>query len=643
LFLDNRWFRRLSEPLKTERFFYPGLEGLRGVSVLAVLLFHVETLWVPGGFLGVSTFFTLSGFLITGLLAREWDDRHDIRLANFWARRLRRLLPASLLALLAIAVIGGALSDSIQKERLLGDGLAALFYFSNWWLIVTGAAYDNLMGSPSVIQHFWSLSIEEQYYFVYPVVAYAIFRTSGGSRKVFGSVLALSTIGCWGWLFWLAGTDASTARLYYGTDTRAGELLAGGALALALGSRAALPAGRLRSGVLVAGILGLLLTVGGWAIATVESVGLYKGGIALYALGTLAVIAAAVQPTGPVRALLSWPPLRWVGRISYGVYVYHWPIFLWVDHPVARIVLTFLAAELSYRFLEEPIRSRRWLLGWGRFAAPPVAMGIIVLAFGFSLPDQGGVAVAPDSKAGEQAALSTSRDVPLRIAIVGDSVAQDIGEGLSLWADRSSQALVRNIAARGCGIARGAWNDDDRRNVLCDNWPKSAREVFAEFKPDIVVAVTAGWDLRERKLPEWDGPRVIGDPAFDRWIVGQYGDAFDVFREFGGRVVWLTTPCFKSPQGIRTGVFDPARARRMNDYVLPTLAVGREGELTILDLEAAVCPDGKFADSLLGIENFRREDGIHFSNPGKLWVGTWLGEELVHLNTAVEPTVRARR
>ena len=165
------------------RVFHPGLEGLRGISVLAVLVFHAVTPWLPGGFLGVSTFFTLSGFLITGLLIAEWEQTQAIAFTNFWARRLRRLLPASLVALLGIALGGAILSDSTQLERLPSDGLAALFYVSNWWLIATGADYDSLLGSPSPIQHFWSLSIEEQYYFIYPLIAWGFFGSARDRKR----------------------------------------------------------------------------------------------------------------------------------------------------------------------------------------------------------------------------------------------------------------------------------------------------------------------------------------------------------------------------------------------------------------------------------------------------------------------------
>ena len=163
--------------------FLPALEGLRGVAVLVVLLFHAEVPGVGGGFLGVSTFFTLSGFLITRLLTAEGERDGRIGLRAFWGRRFRRLMPAALVGLAAIALLASLFGDYTQLQRLREDGIAALLYFANWWLIISGAAYDDLMGSPSFIQHFWSLAIEEQYYAVFPLVA-AVLLARGGRRPL---------------------------------------------------------------------------------------------------------------------------------------------------------------------------------------------------------------------------------------------------------------------------------------------------------------------------------------------------------------------------------------------------------------------------------------------------------------------------
>lgn len=605
--------------------FQPALEGLRGVSVLAVLVFHAETVWLPGGFLGVSTFFTLSGFLITGLLVREWEETGSIGLGAFWGRRLRRLLPASLLALAAIAFLGPTWSDGTQQERLAGDGLAALLYFSNWWLIVTGAAYDDLMGSPSVVQHFWSLSVEEQYYFVYPLVAFGLLRASGGSRRVFGAVLVAATLLSWGWMSVLAATDVTTARVYYGTDTRAGELLAGGALALLLIGRG--PRGKgVQIAWIMAGVVGLAVTAFGWAVAEVESFALYDGGLAVYALGTLAVIAASVQPAGPVRVLLSWAPLRWLGRVSYGAYVYHWPIFLWVESNLFRIALTLAVADLSYRLVEEPIRSGRLVRGWTRFVVPPVAIGAVALALAFAVPEEPLPAIDP---AILPASAAPALDRQVRIAVFGDSLARDVAQGLKLWATGTDRVRIQNNALPGCGIARGAWPPrfQGRRDV-CERWVEMARRRLPEFAPDVVVVVTSGWDLLERQIEGWDEPRVIGDPAFDRWLTGQYEQAFELFRRSGAKVVWLTTPCRKNPFGPNEGSWDPARSRHLNEQVLPFLARRHEGDLSIIDFDAAICPGGEFTKALHGIPKFRK-DGTHLSRPAKLWVGTWLGEAIL--------------
>ncbi len=616
----------------SQRLFHPGLEGLRGVAVAVVLLFHAGSSWLPGGFLGVSTFFTLSGFLITGLLVDEWTRTGAISMPRFWGRRLRRLLPASLVALVGIALGSVLFANLTQKERLTGDGLAALFYVSNWWLIETGADYDSLMGSPPVIQHFWSLSVEEQYYFFYPLLAFLILRFGRSSRRVFAGLLGLGVALSFGWMAWLETTGAATARIYYGTDTRAGELLAGGVLALVLAGRPAIPTAWAHRVATACGIAGLALSAVGWSVAGVDQTALYDGGLALYTLATLGIVAAATLPSGPVRALLAWPPLRWLGRISYGVYVYHWPIFLWVDNDFARILLTLLVADLSYRFLEEPIRAGRRVLGAWRLILPPAAIAAVATVLVVAGPRES----APPIEIAPATAQMDASPPRLRIAVVGDSLARDVANGLKLWGERSGLADIENLALPGCGLAQGAWPDTfSGKRSSCDAWPEMARARLGTFHPDVVVAVTAGWDLQARELPEWGGPKIIGNPLFDAWLIEQYASVHALVREAGARLVWITTPCLEDPLGRSDGVWDPRRLRRMNDHVLPAVAAGREESFSILDLENTICPNGQYARSIHGIENFRR-DGVHFSGPAQLWVGNWIGEHLLPQPTAPE-------
>lgn len=613
---------------QAKKVFHPGLEGLRGASVLAVLIFHARPDWLPGGFLGVSSFFTLSGFLITGLLVAEWDRTQNLSLLAFWGRRLRRLLPASLLALFGIALAFGMRGDPVELQRLFGDGLSALFYVSNWWLIGTGAAYDDLMGSPSTVQHFWSLSIEEQYYFAYPIIAYAIFRLTSGSTKVFAGILVVASLSSFVWMSWLSTSDVSTARLYYGTDTRAAELLAGGLLAIVLAKRSTQASQFTQLLIRNLGVVGVAITAVGWMLGDVNSNALYRGGLALYTVGTMAIVAAAIQPTGLVRALLSLAPLRWLGRISYGAYVYHWPLFMWFDDNVVRLLATLLVAELSYRLLEEPIRSGAMVVGSQRLVVAPVAIAVVAVAFVFATP-RSSDNLEPPRESERKADTRAPGVAMLRIAVAGDSVANDVAEALTEWGKSNDIAEVLSIASHGCGIARGAWGERrGRREVECDKWPDDARRSFTKFEPDVVVVLTVGWDFHPRRLPAWDEDKNIGDPMFDEWMIREYAEAVDLFGEFDAHVAWLTTPCYISRAGHTTGTWDPAHKRKMNDHILPELARHRADQVSIVDLERAICPNGEYTNSLFGIESFR-PDGIHFSRAGKKWLGNWLGEELL--------------
>ncbi len=628
--------------------FHPGLEGLRGISVLAVLVFHAWPSVLPGGFLGVSTFFTLSGFLITGLLVDEWRRRGRIDLVRFWGRRLRRLLPASLIGLVAIALTIALWGDVTQQDRVGADGLAALFYVANWWLIATGADYDSLVGSPSPIQHFWSLSIEEQYYLIYPLVTVAILRASRSrsSHRVLAATLGLAAAMSWLWMGWLESSDATTGRIYYGTDARCGELLAGGFLAIVLLDRPRIAEGRYRGMLQLAGVLAMLGAAAAWFVTETESVSLYRWGFIAYTGATLVTIVAAVQHSGPIQAFFGSKLLRWLGRISYGLYVYHWPVLLWLNSrdsgfsptvlAIAGVTLSLGIAAASYRWIEEPIRAGRQVTSWRRWVAAPASIGTAALVLAsvgpqVSVPTPSVAATASTEVCPPNADGTPSRPRPLRIAVVGDSFADNVAVGLNQWAMAGGRAVVSNMTEKGCGIARGAWVDSgDRRRNICDRGAKRLGIRMRQFRPDLVVAVTLGWDLIPRKLPAWSEPRMIGDPEFDRWLIGQYGDALEVFESFDAEAVWLTSPCSKGIRG-HVGVSDPKRSRHLNEYILPRLVEEYgSGGVTIVDLDKEICPNGEFTWSLHGIEKFR-SDGRHLSPAAMSWLGGWLGPQLLEV------------
>ena len=380
----------------SDRRYHPGLDGIRALAVGLVLVFHSGLGWVDGGFLGVSVFFTLSGFLITSLLLAEiGDERHAGRVAlgRFWGRRLRRLAPASLACLAAITLLGPSLGDATTRAELPGDVLAALGYVANWRFVFAEQSYAELFSNPSPVLHFWSLAIEEQYYMLFPLLV-AGLAVLGLRRRGIGLVLGLLAAGSTVLAIVLSRPD----RVYYGTDTRAAELLIGGLLACTAASwlARAEPDRRSTRAVSYVGMVGLV-AVSAAAVLTSGTRGwVTSGGLSLFALASVALVAGAIVP-GPTSRLLSLPPLPAIGRISYGLYLYHWPIFLWLTeertglYGFARFALalavTVAVSVVSYHLLERPVRERRLL---GRPGPAVLAFGVGalgVVAVVAALPD----------------------------------------------------------------------------------------------------------------------------------------------------------------------------------------------------------------------------------------------------------------
>jgi peptidoglycan/LPS O-acetylase OafA/YrhL/CubicO group peptidase (beta-lactamase class C family) len=371
-----------AQPAPTARIPYlPGLDGLRAVAVTGVLLYHAG-LGALGGFLGVETFFVLSGFLITALLLAEWraDGRVDLR--AFWWRRARRLLPA-LFALLALTLLAASVLLPEEVADLGAQTLAALAYLMNWHLIATQQSYFDPTMRPPLLQHLWSLAVEEQFYLLWPLLfAFGIARL--GRRGMLLATLtgaAASTAA----MALLAEPGADPSRVYYGTDTRAAGLLLGAALALVwtpgVAPRLEHPvAGRLLDG---AGLIALAGLGVAYALVNEQDPLLYRGGFTLVALATAVVVAACTHSRATLLPrLLGLAPLRWIGQRSYGIYLWHWPIFMLTrpmidvpfDGPVftaLRFAAVLLLAELSFRFVETPVRQGALAAVWQHLRTPP--------------------------------------------------------------------------------------------------------------------------------------------------------------------------------------------------------------------------------------------------------------------------------
>jgi peptidoglycan/LPS O-acetylase OafA/YrhL len=344
----------------------PGLDGLRALAVVAVIVFHLNPSWLPGGFFGVDVFFVVSGYLITSLLVREFlrDDTIDLR--RFWARRARRLLP-SVVVLLAVVVLAATAfaRDALPALRL--DVAFSLLYVLNWWLIAHKVSYLAAIGRPPLLLHLWSLAIEEQFYLLWPPVLLFLLR-----RFRVRVVLGLTLVGAAASSVWMGvmfhpGVDPS--RSYFGTDTHAQGLLIGCALAIVVPPWAPRlgitgPARRLLGGAGTAAAAGLLVLL---VTLRQSSPFAYPTGFVLVDLCTAVLIVLVVHPSLAVGPALGHPVVRWIGTRSYALYLWHWPI-LQLTRPdqdlnlsgwpllLLRLALMAAAAELSYRFVEIPFK-----------------------------------------------------------------------------------------------------------------------------------------------------------------------------------------------------------------------------------------------------------------------------------------------
>jgi peptidoglycan/LPS O-acetylase OafA/YrhL len=348
----------------------PGLDGVRAIAVTAVLVFHANPDWLPGGFLGVDVFFALSGFLITSLLLAELDASGGVRFGRFYQRRARRLLPALFLVLIATSILAITVAQD-AAERVKEDVVASAFYVTNWWYVAHGTSYFEATGRPPLLQHLWSLSVEEQFYLIWPLLMYGLWRIGKVPGVRIGA--ALGAIGSTALMTWYAVSagmpDATdTGRIYFGTDTHCMTLLVGAVLATLWRPGALTPPtfrGRLLSGAV--GVVSLVALAAIFWFVGPMTPWLYRGGFLVVGLVATGVVAGAAVTGTLFSRGLAMAPLRWIGERSYGIYLWHWPIFM-VLRPgvdldadgwpvqVLRFGLTFLAAELSFRFVEMPIR-----------------------------------------------------------------------------------------------------------------------------------------------------------------------------------------------------------------------------------------------------------------------------------------------
>ena len=603
--------------------YQPGLDGLRGLAVGVVVLFHLGIGAVGGGFLAVSLFFTLSGVLIGTLMLAELDSTGRFDLRRFWVRRARRLLPAAL-AVLAVLSVTRLLTDTLSGTSG-GDITAAALDVANWHFLATGMSYAELSTGPSAVLHFWSLAIEEQFYIVIAVVAVVVARRSTRPVRTMGLTAAVAAAAS----FLLPAAAAAFGRpmgidrVYYGTDTRAGELMVGVVIAAVLVGasrrRRLLVHGRLAATL---GLAGLLATVALWALATPGSATLRQGLLPLTALCSSLLVIGAMVPSGPVAAVARLGALRRLGRISYGVYLIHWPVIVIADQltadrslrrDLAIVVVTLGLAQLSATILELPVRRNRLPL---RQLGAAAMVAVVVIAATTSL---GGRRTASaelladlqrhDPGDAAPSAIADRPDAALpRLALFGDSVAFSLL--LALDSSPVPQHFVRapSDVRIGCGIALSPSAPPDQPHSCDDPAERYALKAIAGHV-DVAVMMSCQWELVAQTLPGDDHPRSIGDPVFDDAVRTRYLDAVDRLLAAGvSRVLWIECPYMSrtvGTAGLSPTLRDSRRPERMDrlDAIIGEVAADRAA--------VEVVPFGDWVNRRVD-DAALRPDGSHF-------------------------------
>lgn len=370
-------YETASRPARGERkhlVYAPGLDGVRALAVIAVVIFHMSSTWLHNGFLGVDVFFVLSGFLITSILLTEFHGRGRIDIKNFYLRRARRLLPALFTMLAVVTVVTWIFARGMMHE-LRGDVIAAVTYVTNWTQIFWNRSYFDQLSRPSLLQHLWSLAVEEQYYLLWPIILVALLATR--KRWVALFVPVALTVGSLALMASMYHVGQDINRVYYGTDTHISPILIGSILAIVISMRS--QSGRPMRDTVRGRVVADACSIAGFGVLawaciamTTNSSVLFRGGYAVVGIASAALIYAAARPGTLTATVLGWEPLVWIGKRSYAIYLWHWPI-LQLTRPgvdvhwprpmlvVFQVLVILIASDLSYRLVERPIRSKGFL------------------------------------------------------------------------------------------------------------------------------------------------------------------------------------------------------------------------------------------------------------------------------------------
>jgi len=614
----------------------PALDGIRAIAVVAVLLYHGLVPWANGGFLGVDIFFVLSGYLITTILLTEWDKWGSIDVVGFYVRRARRLLPALFLLVVAISLWAAVDARPERLGRIRADGLSSLLYVTNWRFIFVKQSYFEQYGDPSPFLHMWSLAIEEQFYLIYPLMLISLLHVSVRRHWILPACLAGMAALSIAEMAFLYEPGTDTSRIYFGTDSRGHELLTGALLAVwmsrGIARRRSADPLTWRSGVVTrlataVGLVGLPALLASLYWFSDQSAALYRGGFAVVCVVTAVVIASVeLAPRGPVARLISIGPVVWVGTISYGLYLWHWPFYVVLTSSrtgldgtallAVRIAVTVVAATMSFYLVERPVRSgalRRMPHLVGRTVAAvamPVALAALIGGTAGAVAPQ-----LPESPFGPGAPQAGKNS----LLLVGDSVGLSLADTFPETAYQGWD--LQSSVKLGCGLAvqhLAFGEDEGNLNKACETILEDWTRAMAVTKASDVVLSIGAWEVFDHVI---DGKIVSStSPAYADYLGERLNEAHSVLTADGAHLYIPNVPCFDQPSYRLNGKDDiapirndPERAAAVN-AVIEDFAARHTKSVTVIDGASWLCPDGHYEADRDGVEV--RYDGVHFTSEG---------------------------
>ena len=644
---------------ETRMGYQPALDGLRALSVIAVMLYHAGVHWIPGGFIGVEVFFVVSGFLITSLLIDEQHVSGKVSLKQFWIRRARRLLPA-LFAMLIAALVAVTFFAKDSAPDFRRDVGPALSYFSNWWQIYFVDTPYFAANSLPMLRHLWSLAVEEQWYVLWPVVFVFVLGNKRIPRWISAVVIGLLSAGVMVGtaLAFIPDDETRINFLYLSTLTRSSGLLLGAALACVWHpwKKAVVRFAKVRSGFADVLALGALATLGYIsAFIHVADEQLYMGGLAAATVASVVIVAVVVRSGGSlVKEVLSIPLLVEIGRRSYGLYLWHWPIFVVAGARLSTIRLayaltaTVIVNEFVYQFIETPARKGaigNWLRQRRQLSAMrrrlPVALTVVVAALvGVTSLQLSGIQardvsvdtgntdvvfVVPTTlpttattAVNTPVTSTTLAKLPRRMVIVGDSQAHSLAVNKPSGIEKTF--VITNGSIDGCGVydrgvGVGGTTGKFRRNFAnCKGfetkWAKSA----AQAKADVALVVIGAWEVMDLQINSFLF-KVNTVPA-DTMFKSQLQRGIDALRKQNVAVALLEVACMR-PVESKGGPVPPlpqrgddTRTGHLNTLMREMAAPENDG-VYFVNGPKEWCSDPKVANSLS-----YRWDGVHVYKPG---------------------------